>query len=100
MILIKKKIIIGSPVEAATAPISVDGIAAKRTNPAAIKQMSLAVDMELEDSVLWWKSWVARLPMLCSKRENVQSTPGTWLPTGVAAMVCQRKGLMEQTQKF
>lgn len=64
-----------------------------RTTPAAIKQISLAVDVELEDSVLWWKSWIARLPMLCSKRENVQVTPETELRQG-SLLWC----LIEQTQ--
>lgn len=75
-------------------------MAAIITTPAAIKQISLAVDLELEDSVLWWKSWAARLPMLCSKRENVQLTPETELLTGVTAMVFQGRCLIEQTQNI
>lgn len=53
-----------------------------------MKQMSLAVDVELEDSVLWWKSWMARLPMLCGKGENVQSTPRAERLAGGAKSVC------------
>ena len=41
-----------SPVEAATAPINTDGIPATMTTPDATKQMSLAVDVELEERVL------------------------------------------------
>ena len=41
-----------SPVEAATAPINTDGIPVTMTTPDATKQMSLAVDVELEERVL------------------------------------------------
>lgn len=41
-----------SPVEAATAPTSAGGIPRKMTTPAAMKQIILAVAVELEDRVL------------------------------------------------
>lgn len=41
-----------SPVETATAAINTDGIPAKMTTTAAMKQMFLAVEGEMEDSVL------------------------------------------------
>lgn len=43
----------GVPVDAATAPISTGGIPRTMTTPAAMKQIILAVAVELEESVLW-----------------------------------------------
>lgn len=40
------------PVEAATAPINIGGIPRMMTTAAAAKQMILAVEVELEESVL------------------------------------------------
>lgn len=42
----------GVPVDAATAPISTGGIPRTMTTPAAMKQIILAVAVELEESVL------------------------------------------------
>ena len=43
------------PVDAATAPIKIDGTPSMRTRAAAIKQVILAVADEEADRVLWWK---------------------------------------------
>lgn len=48
----KKKTSTGVPVDAATAPISTGGIPRIMTTPAAMKQIILAVAVELEESVL------------------------------------------------
>lgn len=47
---------VAAPVDAATAPINIDGTPSMKMRGAAIKQVILAVADEEADRVLWWKS--------------------------------------------
>lgn len=50
------------PVDAAAAPIRMEGIPHRGKITAAAKHVILAVVTEEADKVLWWKHWFARFP--------------------------------------